>query len=125
MARALPLHGMRRVRPRRTWLMNRIYVAGPKGRSYFTGALCQHLILIHFGLFDWRLIQTEVAMTKEWTMRVKFIHKSNADHYRKLLHTELSNEQLAFVERRLAQEQRTLRQLMESVTTVQTRTHAA
>jgi hypothetical protein len=58
-------------------------------------------------------------------MAVRFIHNANADHYRRLLHTELSDTLLTFVERRLAEEQAALEQSSETAVPIRTPMDAA
>ncbi len=52
-------------------------------------------------------------MSKGIGTSVKLIHKANADHYRKLLHVQLSDKARSFVEQQLVKEQSALQRRMD------------
>jgi hypothetical protein len=64
-------------------------------------------------------------MSKKWVTALKFIHKANTDHYRRLLHTELTDSERAFVERRLGEERFALQQLTKNAARTRTSIDAA
>ena len=50
-------------------------------------------------------------MTPEFARTIQFAHRANIERYRKLLRTDLTDEERKFLETRLAEEQATLRQM--------------